>query len=236
MYLRIGQAAKIMGVSPSTLRRWEQEQKLLPEKRTQGNHRRYDYNKLEQVGEKTRSPSSQPSSHNKPKKSVVIYARVSAPKQKEDLQRQIETLREYATHQGWNILKIYTDIGSGINDTRKQLLRLLTDLPLLRPAHILCTYKDRIARFGTTMLEHTAKIYGTTLLPIGMQQSDNCEQEEMVQTIMDGDTLLVFRQTLPATKEEEKKGGTPRYAYNSCIKGVSFLRAGGLYTLFFKRI
>ena len=165
---------------------------------------------LEQVG---KNPCSSPSLRNEPKKSVVLYARVSAPKQKEDLQRQIETLRDYASHQGWNILKIYADIGSGINDTRKQLLRLVTDLPLLRPAHILWTYKDRSARFGTTILEHTAKMYGTTLLSIATQQHENHEHEEMVHTIM---AILysfsgkLYRQRRSKKKKEEtQKTPTP---------------------------
>ena len=38
-------AAKIKGVSPSTLRRWESEGKLIPE-RTLNGHRRYDLAQL----------------------------------------------------------------------------------------------------------------------------------------------------------------------------------------------
>ncbi|GAH82471.1 unnamed protein product, partial [marine sediment metagenome] len=41
MLVRIGIAAKLQGVSASTLRRWEKEEKLLPERRTRGGHRRY---------------------------------------------------------------------------------------------------------------------------------------------------------------------------------------------------
>ncbi len=53
MLVRIGIAAKLQGVSASTLRRWEKEEKFLPERRTRGGHRRY---KLVQAmnGEKER--------------------------------------------------------------------------------------------------------------------------------------------------------------------------------------
>ena len=40
-YLSIGETAKLLGVSVSTLRRWECEGKLLPAYRTVGSHRRY---------------------------------------------------------------------------------------------------------------------------------------------------------------------------------------------------
>ena len=41
MLVRIGIAAKLQGVSTSTLRRWEKEEKVLPERRTRGGLRRY---------------------------------------------------------------------------------------------------------------------------------------------------------------------------------------------------
>jgi excisionase family DNA binding protein len=43
--ITIGQAANILGVSISTLRRWELDGKISPE-RTNGLHRRYDLAKL----------------------------------------------------------------------------------------------------------------------------------------------------------------------------------------------
>jgi putative resolvase len=43
--LAIGEAAKVLGVSITTLRRWEKEGKLLPEP-TSSKHRRYDLAKL----------------------------------------------------------------------------------------------------------------------------------------------------------------------------------------------
>ncbi|MBC7530542.1 MAG: MerR family DNA-binding transcriptional regulator, partial [Oligoflexus sp.] len=40
MYISVGAAAEILGVSISTLRRWEKEKVLLPSYRTIGGHRR----------------------------------------------------------------------------------------------------------------------------------------------------------------------------------------------------
>ncbi len=45
-YLSIGQAAKILGVSVVTLRRWEKLGHLLSSFRTFGEHRRYDIHAL----------------------------------------------------------------------------------------------------------------------------------------------------------------------------------------------
>jgi len=42
----ISKAANILGVSISTVRRWELEGKITSEKRADGGHRRYDISKL----------------------------------------------------------------------------------------------------------------------------------------------------------------------------------------------
>ncbi len=56
MLVRIGIAANRQGVSASTLRRWEKEEKMLPYGRTRGGHRRY---KLTQImGEEKRDNNS----------------------------------------------------------------------------------------------------------------------------------------------------------------------------------
>ena len=82
MFISISKAAKLIGVSISTMRRWESENYLLPNFRTLGGHRRYckrhlkesflgkDYNDRINVG----------------------YARVSSHDQKDDLQRQANSL------------------------------------------------------------------------------------------------------------------------------------------------
>lgn len=44
--LTISEAAKLKGVSVSTLRRWESEGKLIPDHRTANGHRRYDLAQL----------------------------------------------------------------------------------------------------------------------------------------------------------------------------------------------
>ncbi|MDP1572863.1 MAG: MerR family DNA-binding transcriptional regulator, partial [Pseudomonadota bacterium] len=44
-YIAIGEASEALGVSITTLRRWEVEGKLIPE-RTAGRQRRYDLAKL----------------------------------------------------------------------------------------------------------------------------------------------------------------------------------------------
>ena len=48
-YLSIGAAAELLGVAPSTLRRWEREGRLLPDERTQGKQWRYKLTTLRPI-------------------------------------------------------------------------------------------------------------------------------------------------------------------------------------------
>lgn len=62
-----------------------------------------------------------------PSKVVAIYCRVSDQGSKDNLNRQAERLSEYATAKPYKIYKIVKEIGSGLNDNRKQLSKLLEE-------------------------------------------------------------------------------------------------------------
>ena len=60
------------------------------------------------------------------KRKTFIYARVSTPKQKEDLKNQVELLKQYCFSKGLNIDGVYQDIASGISfEKRKDFFELM---------------------------------------------------------------------------------------------------------------
>jgi len=89
---------------------------------------------------------------------VAIYCRVSDDASKDNLERQTERLKEYAIARGYQIKHIIKEIGSGVNDSRAKLMKLLnqSDYKIL-----LVKYKDRLIRFGfndiTSWLENTSR-------------------------------------------------------------------------------
>ncbi len=100
-YVAIGEASEALGVSITTLRRWEAEGKLIPE-RTAGRQRRYDLAKLK--------PEL---FHAAPQdRKTIAYARVSSHDQKDDLERQKQVLELYCAKQGWTF-EVIADLGSG---------------------------------------------------------------------------------------------------------------------------
>jgi predicted site-specific integrase-resolvase len=94
------------------------------------------------------------------KGNAAIYARVSSAENKDNLERQAERLVNYATARGYKVQHIVKETGSGLNDNRKKLERLLTkdDYEVLIVEH-----RDRLARFGTNYMDVLLKRCGITL-------------------------------------------------------------------------
>ena len=103
MHLSISEASSFIGISPSTLRRYER-QGLISPKRTIGGHRRYPISDLRKLAGESIELSE----------TTIAYARVSSHDQKQDLARQIERLESYCVVSG-NPYLILDDLGSGLN-------------------------------------------------------------------------------------------------------------------------
>lgn len=140
-YVGIGEAAKVLGVSIPTLRRWEATGKIAAE-HTTGGHRRYDLTKLRP--ELFRAAE-------KEARRTVAYARVSSHDQKDDLERQKQVLELYCARQGWTF-EVIADLGSGMNYHKNGLKRLLNDVVEGRIERLVISHKDRLLRFGAELV------------------------------------------------------------------------------------
>ncbi len=91
---------------------------------------------------------------------AAIYARVSSAENKDNLERQAERLQAYAIARGYQIQHVVKETGSGLNDNRKKLARLLTkeDYEVLIVEH-----RDRLCRFGSNYIDILLKRCNVTL-------------------------------------------------------------------------
>lgn len=80
---------------------------------------------------------------------TVTYSRVSSSENKDNLERQSERLRDYCNAKGWGVDEEIKEIGSGLNEHRPKLLKLLNAGAATR---IVVENKDRLARFGTNYI------------------------------------------------------------------------------------
>ncbi len=78
------------------------------------------------------------------------YARVSSADPKEDLDRQLARLTEFALSKRLPIVKAVKEVGSGLNGRRKGMIGLLRDPKV---GVILVEHRDRLMRFGFEYLE-----------------------------------------------------------------------------------
>lgn len=92
------------------------------------------------------------------KRKTYIYARVSTPKQKPDLNNQIELLKQFCFTNGYTISGIYADIASGISfDKRKDFFKMLDEIIDNKVERVVITYKDRLSRVGFDLFFHLFK-------------------------------------------------------------------------------
>lgn len=99
-------------------------------------------------------------------KYTAVYARVSSheQKQKGDLQRQVETLTAYCTSHSLHSIKIYKDVGSGLNTARLGLRKMFHDIKNGTISQIVIAYKDRLTRFGYEFIEDYCGIFGVPII------------------------------------------------------------------------
>jgi len=84
---------------------------------------------------------------DKPKKQeyIVTYARVSSSENKDNLESQSKRLIDFCNAKGWQTHNNIQEIGSGLNDKRQKLEKILEEGKITR---LVVEHKDRLCRFG----------------------------------------------------------------------------------------
>ncbi|MHB8628204.1 MAG: IS607 family transposase [Aggregatilineales bacterium] len=131
-YVRLREACERTGLHPHTLRKYA-DTGIIRAIRTSAGQRLFDIDSF--VGDQ--HPAHQ-----------IVYARVSSPKQQDDLEQQIAYLKAKAPG-----VEVITDIGSGLNFERKGLNALLERCLQGDKLTVVVAHRDRLARFGFDLIE-----------------------------------------------------------------------------------
>jgi len=162
--LRVSKAAHELGLHPFTVRKWIKQGKI---------HAVW-------VGQEARVPRSEIERLvGKPDgRLLVLYGRVSGQGQKEDLETQLAHLQAWAKAErpGASSL-VLSDIGSGLNASRKHLQRLLKLVIEDQVAEVAVTYADRLTRFGQEYLQVLFDSFGVTYTVVEPGEDKTPEQE-----------------------------------------------------------
>ena len=177
-YIKIGEAAKLLGVTPQTVRRWEREGEVLPVHRREGGTRYYDRKQLLGIKELETELT-------------VAYARVSSRDQKEDLKRQVERLELYCATKGWRY-EVIQDLGSGMNYRKRGLKRLIEKILNFEIRRVVLSHKDRLLRFGAELVFALCEARNVEVVIINQGEEPSFE-EELVQDVLEIITVFSAR-------------------------------------------
>ena len=164
--MRASEVLKILRISRGTLSKYVKEGKIrtLPSS-TSWNE--YDDNDVYSL-------------INKGERKTFIYARVSTPKQKNDLENQIESIKLYSAAKGYKISGIYKDIASGISfDKRKDFMEMLEYILKNEVERIVISYKDRLSRVGFDLFKGLFSSFGCNI-EVMYDSSDKITDEKEI--------------------------------------------------------
>jgi len=116
---------------------------------------------------------------------TYIYARVSTPKQKADLENQIQMLKQFCFSNGYCISRVFSDVASGISfENRKDFFKMLDDVIAGKVERVVITYKDRLSRIGFELFYHLFKKYNCEIVVMSEVGSEKLDSEEIFEEII----------------------------------------------------
>jgi len=113
---------------------------------------------------------------------VILYARVSSNSQRDDLERQVKVLEDWARQNNIVDYEVVTDIGSGLNEDRRGFEKLLRLAAERKISKIVIAYPDRLTRFGFKTIEELLRPFGVEIVVLSHEDKD--PREELVEDLI----------------------------------------------------
>ena len=182
---------KILGVTAQTLRNWDKEGKLKPSYIKSNGYRYYSEDSILSYTQERKT---------KKNLNVIGYARVSSKKQEDDLNRQIDYLKQYISNK-YQTFEIISDIGSSINYNKKGLQKLIEKINRKEVDIIVVLYKDRLLRFGFELIEYFASLNNVKIEVL--DKKDKSEEQELTEDLIQ--IITVFLCKLQGKRKSKTK-------------------------------
>lgn len=111
---------------------------------------------------------------------VALYARVSSHDQEEDLHRQVARLSEWAATTGLRVVRVESEVGSGMSGRRAKLSRLLSDPEV---TVVVVEHRDRLGRMNTELVEAALAAHGRRLVVLEEREVDDDLVRDMTEVL-----------------------------------------------------
>jgi len=109
---------------------------------------------------------------------VAIYTRVSSSENRANLDSQAERLMGYCIAKGWQVAEVIKEVGSGVNDNRKRLLKVLADSSITL---VVVEDKDRLTRFGFKYIQTLLETQGRRVEVVNLAEDG---REDMLEDLV----------------------------------------------------
>jgi len=179
-YVPLREAVKRLGLHKNTLRKYA-DNGIIPSIRNPAGQRMFDVEAY--LGASAGS-------------ATICYCRVSSPKQRDDLARQVAYMQSLYPR-----AEIVKDIGSGLNFKRKGLRSLLDRLLKGDKLTIVVACKDRLCRFGFELIQYLVEQNGGNI--VVLDQTVYCPQSELTQDLLS--IIHVFSCRMHGLRKYSKK-------------------------------
>ncbi len=191
--ISIGDAAKELGVSVDTVRRWADKGQIKFERAPSG-HRRFYLADIKRITPRNLGQIDD--------RMTINYARVSSHDQKQDLVRQVQVLEAFSGSNGWQFETIQ-DMGSGLNYQKKGLQKLIKRILKGDVGRLVLTHKDRLLRFGSELIFAICEEMETEVIIINKSSSEISFEQELVQDVLE--LITVFSARLYGSRSKKNK-------------------------------
>jgi predicted site-specific integrase-resolvase len=165
MKVSIGRAARELGVSRETLRRWEAHGTIQVERAPNG-RRRYDLEKLQGL-----VPSN-----GADRRITLAYARVNSPSQGSALDSQVALLESFCSMNGWSF-QVLCDVGSGVSDTNGCLRELLRRICVGEVSRLVVTHRGRVPLSSSDLVFSLCEFFKTEVVIINATEDAHPDGE-----------------------------------------------------------
>jgi predicted site-specific integrase-resolvase len=124
---------------------------------------------------------------------VAIYARVSSNTQRNDLERQVESLKLWVSKNFPSAeYVVATDIASGLKEDRRGLRKLVEMAKRKEIQAVVIAYRDRLTRFGFEYLKALFSILGVDVY-VAFQEEPKDYVQELVEDFVEIVTSFASR-------------------------------------------
>jgi putative resolvase len=112
--------------------------------------------------------------------SAGLYARVSSHDQKSSLDEQVARLSAWAAEAGLPVVRVETEVGSGVNGSRAKVRRLLADPAV---TVVVVEHRDRLGRMNTELVEAALSAHDRRLVVLDDSEVSGDVVGDMVEVL-----------------------------------------------------